>query len=137
MATRKGDLDEATVRGLFPRLDELPFDAERRWMATPPRRGRPGDSMRRARSRAYSRDAPPPWTAPAPTPRPPTGGRGPRPGRARSARAGPGPSHPGATVQTLDAELGGLTLLGLVGMIDPRARRRRRRSKPAKPPGYA
>jgi len=33
-AARKGKLDEATLRDLFPRLDELPFDAARQAMAT-------------------------------------------------------------------------------------------------------
>lgn len=34
VAARKGKLDEATLRDLFPRLDELPFDASRQAMAT-------------------------------------------------------------------------------------------------------
>ncbi|MBI4998589.1 MAG: cation-transporting P-type ATPase [Rhodocyclales bacterium] len=34
VAARKGKLDEATLRELFPRLDELPFDAGRQAMAT-------------------------------------------------------------------------------------------------------
>ena len=34
VAARKAHLDEATLRGLFPRLDELPFDASRQSMAT-------------------------------------------------------------------------------------------------------
>ena len=34
VAARKGGLDEATLRQLFPRHDELPFDAERQCMAT-------------------------------------------------------------------------------------------------------
>ncbi|RXZ44118.1 cation-translocating P-type ATPase [Crenobacter cavernae] len=31
---RKGKLDEATLRSVFPRLDELPFDSMRQYMAT-------------------------------------------------------------------------------------------------------
>ncbi|MBL8487668.1 MAG: HAD-IC family P-type ATPase, partial [Rhodocyclaceae bacterium] len=34
VAARKAGLDETTLRELFPRLDELPFDAERQRMAT-------------------------------------------------------------------------------------------------------
>jgi len=34
VVARKGKLDEATLRDLFPRLDELPFDAARQAMAT-------------------------------------------------------------------------------------------------------
>jgi magnesium-transporting ATPase (P-type) len=34
VAARKGKLDEATLRELFPRLDELPFEAARQAMAT-------------------------------------------------------------------------------------------------------
>ncbi len=34
VAARKAGLDEATLRRLFPRRDELPFDAGRQWMAT-------------------------------------------------------------------------------------------------------
>ncbi len=34
IAARKGKLDEATLRDLFPRLDELPFEAARQAMAT-------------------------------------------------------------------------------------------------------
>ncbi len=33
-AARKGGLDEETLNAVFPRRDELPFDAERRFMAT-------------------------------------------------------------------------------------------------------
>ncbi len=33
-AARKGGLDDETLRAVFPRRDELPFDAERRFMAT-------------------------------------------------------------------------------------------------------
>ncbi|MDP2810208.1 MAG: cation-transporting P-type ATPase [Rhodocyclaceae bacterium] len=34
VAARKGDLDETTLRSVFPRLDELPFDSVRQTMAT-------------------------------------------------------------------------------------------------------
>ena len=34
VATKKAELDEATIATLFPRLDELPFDAGRQTMAT-------------------------------------------------------------------------------------------------------
>jgi cation-transporting ATPase F len=34
VAARKGGLDETTLRAVFPRLDELPFDAGRQTMAT-------------------------------------------------------------------------------------------------------
>ena len=34
VAARKGQLDERTLRALFPRQDELPFDAGRQFMAT-------------------------------------------------------------------------------------------------------
>jgi magnesium-transporting ATPase (P-type) len=34
VAARKGGLDEHTLRALFPRRDELPFDASRQFMAT-------------------------------------------------------------------------------------------------------
>ncbi|QNM97894.1 cation-translocating P-type ATPase [Chitinimonas koreensis] len=33
-AARKGGLDEVTLNAVFPRLDELPFDADRQYMAT-------------------------------------------------------------------------------------------------------
>ncbi|MBL8489764.1 MAG: HAD-IC family P-type ATPase, partial [Rhodocyclaceae bacterium] len=33
-AARKGGMDEGTLRGLFPRLDEIPFDAVRQTMTT-------------------------------------------------------------------------------------------------------
>ncbi len=33
-AARKGGLDEATLNAIFPRLDELPFDSSRQYMAT-------------------------------------------------------------------------------------------------------
>ena len=34
VALRKGGLDEATLQKLFPRLDEIPFDSARQYMAT-------------------------------------------------------------------------------------------------------
>lgn len=34
VAARKGGLDEGTLRSVFPRLDELPFDSVRQYMAT-------------------------------------------------------------------------------------------------------
>jgi cation-transporting ATPase F len=34
VAARKGDLDENTLNSIFPRLDELPFDSARQYMAT-------------------------------------------------------------------------------------------------------
>ena len=34
VAARKGELDEGTLNSVFPRLDELPFDSTRQYMAT-------------------------------------------------------------------------------------------------------
>ena len=122
VATRKGDLDEATVRGLFPRLDELPFDAERRWMATLHLgEGGPVIYAKGAVEGVLARCTSALDRAGAHAPLDP-----PTVEAAAHALAAQGlrvlalaRSHPGATVQTLDAELGGLTFLGLVGMIDP------------------
>ena len=121
----KAGLNPAQLKLKRPRLEIIPFESEHRYMATlrdcpGRRRGGPGQGCARTRDCDVCRAARRCRPCPA-------AGRGAldradrRPGAIRPARAGTGATRLAGARENLEhADIaGGLTLLGIVGIIDP------------------